>query len=291
MRVGDLLARLRVGPGALDDGRVFIGKKRCLRPERPLGLGEVVTIEPGAAPESPDARAGVRILRREGGWIAAYKPAGLSTVPDQRGHAESLVHRVAELLGVEMSAVHPLSRLDRLVSGVVPFALDEATRERSERARERGQYEREYVAIAHAPEGLAPEGAIDLPIGRGKTALERQVHGDRAKPSCTLYRVCAQVGEYVLVRVRPITGRTHQIRVHFAAIGAPLVGDRVYGGPRERARPDQLRRVALHAMRVALWGDERLLFSAESDVPAELRAFWRRLGGEDEAWEIPWDEA
>ena len=90
----------------------------------------------------------VRILSRRDDLVAVAKPAGLSTIPDQRGKAASLSDAVAHALGLpDATAVHATSRLDRLVSGVVVFALSRQAREAASRARSKGSYRRHYVAL------------------------------------------------------------------------------------------------------------------------------------------------
>jgi 23S rRNA pseudouridine1911/1915/1917 synthase len=93
-----------------------------------------------------------------------------------------------------------------------------------------------------------------------------------------------------MLAVTPLTGRTHQIRVHAAHAGAPLVGDRAYGGPVRVTLPSgrvlQPGRIALHAARVVVPGEGGSPLVAAAPVPAELEALWSALGGEPAAWEV-----
>ena len=186
-------------------------------------------------------------------------------------------------------------RLDLETSGVLLVAKDDtAHRRMSEQFRER-QTEKEYLAIVHGvPEPAS--GLIDLPIGpaQGRQVnLARAVRHDVGQPSQTIYAVDAVHGEFALLRIRLLTGRHHQIRVHMDAIGHHLVGDKIYGVDEEiflkyyddaLTEEDQARlllpRQALHAHRLSF----RHPMTQEpteiiAPLPADLRGFLDRMGG------------
>jgi 23S rRNA-/tRNA-specific pseudouridylate synthase len=158
------------------------------------------------------------------------------------------------------------------------------------RAREEGTYARRYVAIAsRAP--IPDRGAWDAPIGRAKNPRHRAVGGRDATNAQTLFATIATTKAGALLAVSPITGRTHQIRVHVSHAGAPLLGDRAYEGPARVTLPNgrvlEVRRIALHAARVAVpnASGEGLL-TVEAPVPPELCDLWTALGGDTKAWDI-----
>jgi 23S rRNA-/tRNA-specific pseudouridylate synthase len=177
------------------------------------------------------------------------------------------------------------SRLDRDVSGVVIFARDARAEEELKRARAEGRYRRRYVALAANTPAVTEWGAWSSPIGRGRDAKHRAANGPDAKEAETRFRVVAVARGHGLLAVDPITGRTHQIRVHASHAGMPLVGDRDYGGPNRIALDDggmiAVSRIALHCARVAALGLE-----ARAPVPKELTEPWLALGGSPEAWDI-----
>jgi len=304
--VGAILARAGADAQAVGDGRVFVGRRRVRRADEAVCEGDEVSV---AAPRGV-AATGARILLHEDDLVAADKPAGIPTIADHAGAAHALVALVARAVGVDEARVHPTSRLDRDVSGVVVFALTPAAAARLKSARAAGTYERRYVAIAsRAPDPA--RGTWDAPIGRARDPRLRAANGRDAAPASTRYAVVATAAAAAprdasgpapatpapappgpaaaLLAAGPVTGRTHQIRVHAAHAGCPLVGDRDYGGPARVTLPTgrvlEPRRIALHAARVVVPGADGRARTLVSPVPDALRDLWTALGGEPGAWE------
>ncbi len=284
--VRDVLARAGADRDAVSDGRVFVGPRRVRRPEEPVREGDVVHVAVAHAPEEP----AVTLLQTAGDFVAADKPAGIPTIPDHGGSAHALITAVARALGVEPASLHATSRLDRDVSGVVVFTRTKDAADRLARARVEGTYQRRYVAVA----SKAPEphpGTWDAPIGRASDPRLRMVHGRNPVEARTRFEVVARAprGEAMLA-VGPVTGRTHQIRVHSAHAGAPLLGDRAYGGPSRVTLPTgrvlEPGRIALHAARVVVPGEDGEPVLLASPIPAELESLWSALGGDPAAWEV-----
>jgi 23S rRNA pseudouridine1911/1915/1917 synthase len=276
---GPLVGLVR-DPAAIAEGRVFVGRKRVQDASFLVKAGDLVTLAPPAKGQVAD----VVVLAREGDLLALAKPAGIPTIPDHGGASHTLLAHAARIAGLPAAAVHPTSRLDREVSGVVVFALSADAAARMKAAREEGAYVRRYVAIAsRAP---APErGAWDARIGRAADPRKRQVNGREATDARTRYLVVATApGGQALLALAPESGRTHQLRVHASHAGAPLLGDRAYGGPPRLTLPGgrvlALERIALHCARVAACGLDVL-----APVPPEVVAMWASLGGGADAWE------
>jgi 23S rRNA-/tRNA-specific pseudouridylate synthase len=322
--VADVLARLGEGAAgaasAAEEGRAFVNGRRAAAGDAVAPGDEVVIWSAREAAQSGQGRAGggeggergegdsVRVIDRWGEIVAAYKPANLPTTPDRRGE-RSLVVDLAKLLGVTGKGgalPHAASRLDVGVSGVVLCALGHRGQAHIEATRERQELRRTYVAIAAGP--LEGAGTWSAPIGRQRGA------GGRMKPSLTGHdmqaattrfravawaRPCAparsqpspsasQPARSTLLLAEPVTGRMHQIRVHAAGAGAPLVGDREHGGPRSitdaSGRVHAVHRIGLHALAVELLGPRGEALRAIADVPADFRQLWKALDGPDEAW-------
>jgi 23S rRNA-/tRNA-specific pseudouridylate synthase len=293
----------KAAPGdanAVAEGRVFLGRRRVARGDEAAAVGDEVSVAPPAARAAADEAV---VLARGEGWVAVDKPAGLPTIPDHGGASHALLAVVARTLGLPESKLHPTSRLDRDVSGVVVFATEAAAAERFREERAAHRYLRRYVALAaNAP--ATEEGTWDVPIGRAKDPRHRAPNGRDPADARTHFAVAAvavaavaaaaaaRAPSAVLLALAPVTGRTHQLRVHASHAGAPLLGDRTYGGPTRltlaSGRVLAFDRIFLHAARVTLDGQ-----AIDAPIPETLASVWLALGGEGVAWEkaIAWSLA
>jgi 23S rRNA-/tRNA-specific pseudouridylate synthase len=286
------LQRLGASAEAIAEGRVFVDRQRVWDAALRLAPGQELAVfaRRDRAPE-------VHILAQRGGIIAVEKPAGISTEADHRGSEQSAQGQLARLLDVPVSQITALGRLDRPVSGVVLFAEDAAAREQAARARLAHAFRRRYTALSGGHPG-ADAGQWTGPIGKGRRPGLCAVGGRDAKPANTRFLVRSALGPAgpVLLQLEPGTGRTHQIRVHAAAAGAPLVGDADYGGLRHLAASDgsvqSVGRVALHATLVELPLDSGETFRVVSPPVAMLGALWNAVGGAPSDFEVlesaPW---
>jgi 23S rRNA pseudouridine1911/1915/1917 synthase len=205
-------------------------------------------------------------------WLAVVdKPAGLVVHPAPSHTGPTLVDHLAEILGGGPEPERPgiVHRLDKGTSGLLVVARDDATHAAlQEQVRER-EVERIYLALAGGR--LASRtGTIDAPIGRAARQRHRMaVSGAASRQARTHFTVLELLPRETYLEARLETGRTHQIRAHFAAIGHPLTGDPTYGG----AERYGLERQFLHAHRLAFrhpHGGERLSFA--SPLPEDLGA-------------------
>ncbi|MFG0328287.1 MAG: RluA family pseudouridine synthase [Phycisphaerales bacterium] len=177
-------------------------------------------------------------------WI--NKPAGLLSVPGKGADkADCVVARVAARFGWARET----HRLDQETSGVMLVALDpDAHRMLSRQFRERGP-EKEYEAIV-AGRMEAEEGTIDLPM---RADIERRpiqiIDHEHGKAALTRWEVIDRESERTRLRLRPHTGRSHQLRVHLAALGHPILGDSLYADEDARVAAD---RMLLHATRLVV---------------------------------------
>jgi tRNA pseudouridine32 synthase/23S rRNA pseudouridine746 synthase len=171
-----------------------------------------------------------RILYVDAEAIVIDKPAGLP-VDTPRAGGDSVTARAHELkLGFQRAPV-AMHRLDRDTSGCLLLARNPKARAKFQQAFETGSVEKTYLAVLDGvPEGQ--EGVIDLPLAKFSTAEEgwRMVPDDKGKGAVTRWRKLAEKEGQSLVEFRPLSGRTHQIRVHAArGLGAAIIGDPVYG--------------------------------------------------------------
>ncbi len=226
--------------------------------------------------------------------VVAIKPSGLTTTSTARG-ADSLTARLEAQLGARL---HATSRLDRDVTGLVTFARTKRAIAALLDARERGVYRREYLGLAStAPDAL--EGSWDTAIGvdprdrRQRVALEASQRGEGVRAASTRFVVCASAMGCVGLRLEPRTGRTHQLRVHAAHAGCPLLGDRRYGGAQrlilDDGRAVRVGRVMLHCLRLKLPDPDGGVVELQAGLPADLRRVWASAGGDVEALVAPPD--
>ncbi len=233
-------------------------------------------------------RQSVKVLFRDADILVVDKPAGFLSIPDRYDPEEPFVGQALVKEGVvkdgELLVVH---RLDRDSSGLLLFALNAEAHRKLSLAFESRNVKKTYRAIVRGAPQWA-EMSCDYPLRPDGDKHHRTIiDGGHGKPSVTLVRVVATYGPYSLVEAEPETGRTHQIRVHLAALGFPIVSDPLYGdgkalylssfkrgwrGDERKERP-LLSRTALHAARLALahpTSGEELVFEAE--LPKDMRA-------------------
>ncbi len=215
--------------------------------------------------------AEVRIVHLDEELAVVEKPAGLVVHPAPSHHGPTLVDELGELLGGGADPERPgiVHRLDKGTSGLLVVARTDEAHAALQAQVQRREVERVYLALARGR--LASRtGTIDAPIGRAARRRHRMaVSGAGSRQARTHFEVLELLGEETYLEARLETGRTHQIRAHFAAIGHPLVGDETYGGERGHG----LARQFLHAHRLAFdhpRTGERLSFS--SPLPADLAA-------------------
>ena len=211
------------------------------------------------------------VIRYEDGDVLVVdKPAGLLVHPVGRGGEATLAHGVAHHLdraGVR-ARVRPVHRLDRDTSGLVLFAKSAHVHQALDRQLREGVMRRSYLAFVAAATPLA-EGLIDAPIGpHPRDPNLRSVVAAGGDSAVTRYRTLRTSVSAAMLEIELETGRTHQIRVHLAHLGHPLLGDVRYGG-----RPGPPGRQALHAARLSFdhpRTGERI--DVRSPLPEELAA-------------------
>ncbi|EPR42821.1 Dephospho-CoA kinase [Desulfovibrio sp. X2] len=265
---------------ALVDGRVED------KPGRKLAGGEMLELSGRVrAPALQAGREGVRVLYRDEALAVVDKPAGLTTHPAPGIDEETLVHRLLRDFP-EIAAQHEerpgiVHRLDKDTSGLILAALSDRARLKLSEAFAERATGKVYLALVYGVPAPA-KGRIDAPVGRdpgSRTRMAVVAKGGRHALSDYAVAWTAPNGRFSLVAVRIHTGRTHQIRVHMAHIGHPLLGDAVYG-PRQwaemrREEPGLARLAArqmLHAFALAFpHPDDGRPMCFRSPPPADFR--------------------
>jgi 23S rRNA pseudouridine1911/1915/1917 synthase len=183
-------------------------------------------------------------LLHEDDWILIFdKPSGLIVYPETKIETGTLVNRIAQFYvhrGWDRQ-VRYLHRLDRETTGCFAVAKNVLTHSYFSELWDHRQITRTYLALVSGPMEQ-PSGRISASIGRDRHVQNKFRISPTGEAATTEYEVIKNYEDYALVRLRLITGKTHQIRVHMASIGHPLLGDLTYGGSDKR-----LSRTALHS--------------------------------------------
>jgi 23S rRNA pseudouridine1911/1915/1917 synthase len=235
--------------------------------------------------ENRKARVRVRsplpLLYEDERLLIVDKPAGLLSVPSAPGLAEDCVTarmaEYAERLRTRHPFIAAAHRLDRDTSGALALALDPHMRATLRDLFRAHAIDRRYQALV-AGEPHSDSGAIDAPIRDAYRDGRRGIAkpGEEGKPARTLYRVMERFGTASLIELKLETGRQHQIRIHLAHLGHPVIGDATYGQPSTAAR--RIGRQMLHAAFLGFrHPDSRQPISAKSPLPADFEAALRRL--------------
>lgn len=263
------LSRTRV-QGWIDDGRVQVDGAVASRASMHPREGAVVVID---LPHSvrlreapgPEHRP-LDVLYEDETLLAVNKPPGLVVHPSYRNSSGTLLNAVlGRIGGGRIPGI--VTRLDKDTSGLVLLAMTPGIHHAIQRDVAAGLVRKEYLALVRGIPSRT-ESRITLPLARDPADRRRMITTESGAPSETRVRIESVHGDRTLVRCELVTGRTHQIRVHMAAIGHPVAGDAVYG----TADPD-IPRQALHAWRISLPHPlTRAPLLIEAPLPADIRA-------------------
>lgn len=234
------------------------------------------------------------VVYRDAHLLVLDKPVGIATTAPDDGAS---LFALARALDPQAPALHPLSRLDTQVSGLTTFARTELANRVALEARTQGTLRRAYLGLsASAPQPDAGDWqhaiGIDPRDPKHRRALAPDAQGARVKAAHTRYRICASAGPLVALDLWPVTGRTHQLRVHASAAGSPLLGDVAYGGTRRLTLDNghilTAARVMLHcaAFRMPDPAQRSRTITLALAPPLDMRELWRDAGGDPAALQL-----
>ena len=307
------------------EGRALVDGQVAL-PSRRLREGEVVSLlfDPDEAPQRPsdlDAEP-LEVLFEDSGTLVVRKPPHVAVEPERWARdtvcitdrllamararplpgapaadgADDTDDALREGLAFRPRLVH---RLDKDTSGALLVAKDLETERRLRTAFESGAVEKTYLALVEGEFDVDPDDEsdwtlIDVPIGADRRKSGRMLaNGEGAKPSRTLVRVRTRYRGFTLVECRPLTGRTHQLRVHLQQLGFPLAVDPVYGrratfllseikrgyrAKRGRIERPLVDRLTLHAAALCFPGADGTTIRVECSLPDDLERTLKQLG-------------
>ncbi|AUJ29311.1 MAG: RluA family pseudouridine synthase [Liquorilactobacillus hordei] len=193
----------------------------------------------------------ISILYEDRDYLIVDKPAGVASIPSQLHKEDSLVARVLgyyQIRGYKGIGPHIATRLDRDTSGIVLFAKHRYAHAMIDEQLKQHQIKKFYYAILQG-NPATKHLLINLPIGRMPGSLVKRTVLEKGKYASTEYWKVSEFQNYVLCKIQLHTGRTHQIRVHSAFLGMPLVGDTLYGG----SNRFPLQRQALHCQQITFF--------------------------------------
>ena len=203
------------------------------RTNYPVQPGDVITVQlDEEAPEYPAEDGELTVLYEDEYLLAVDKPAGMLIHPSHSCFSGTLANLVAGYYAKtgQKSAFHPMTRLDRDTFGIVLLAKNAHVHTRLQEVTVSKRY---HALVYGGPE--TDVGEIDAPIARRPLpSLLREIRED-GKPSVTRFRVLERNGQTAVLELEPITGRTHQLRLHCAYKGYPIMGDPQYGSEESQA--------------------------------------------------------
>ena len=250
--------------------KISIDGKKC-NTRNEVKLGDIIEISFDIQEDNSNilpTKMKLDIIYEDNWFLVINKPAGIPIHPSRCHYTDSLSNGIKfyfDSIGLAKK-IRPVNRLDMDTSGLVIFSKCEYIQECFARQMANKTFQKEYLCFVN---GILEQkiGTIDLPIARKKDSIiERCIDKNNGQHSVTHYEVIKEFSNYSLVKCKLETGRTHQIRVHMASIGHPILGDTLYG-----MKSELINRQALHSYRISCVhpvSKESLVF--ESSLPNDL---------------------
>lgn len=271
---GEIIRQIR-------EGRVLVNDKK-IKPNYVLDENDIIksTINKEVLVSDiiPNKEIKIEIIYQDENIIVVNKPDGIQVHPDSNEKNNTLVNGLInefpEIINVGEDKNRPgiVHRLDKDTSGIIVVARNQRAFEELKRKFQNREIEKKYWAIVYGKPDES--GVIDKPLARATTYKKQVVAGKKTKTkireAVTQYKVIKYADDMTLVEVTPKTGRFHQIRVHMASIGHPVVGDKLY--KLKKIANISVPRQLLHAKNIKfeLFGKE---FEFEADVPRDFDVF------------------
>ena len=211
---------------------VYLNNKKC-DTRTNANIGDIVSVDLSYAEDNYNivpTKMDLNIIYEDEGMLILNKPSGISTHPSILHFSDSLSNGVKyyfDSIGLHKK-IRPVNRLDLYTSGLIIFAKNEYIQECLIKQMEDNTFKKEYACLVKGHLEVK-KGVINKPIARKEGSIIERCIAGSGKTAITHYEVIKEFSDYSLVKCLLETGRTHQIRVHFASIGHPLLGDSLYG--------------------------------------------------------------
>lgn len=224
-------------------------------------------------------KGSIDVIYEDSYLLVVNKPPGIASLPAKAKDSQTMANLVKAYLieKKENSSIHLVTRLDRNTSGLMVFAKTSYSHSLLDQILHTEDFQKYYLALVYGQ--VAPaSGLIDLPIGIDPNAFYmRNIDYQAGKPSRTMYEMIEQYPGASLLRLKLLTGRTHQIRVHLTAIGHPIIGDDMYSGKID----SRMNRQALHCYRLNIVHPvTKKLLKLQAPLPEDMVMLKSVLRGE-----------
>ncbi len=261
---------LLTGLKSTDDGILLNGKKAFVNDTVKEGDALTVTVRDERSDIEP-SEIPLDIIYEDEDIIAVNKGRSMPIHPSQNHHGDTLANALMHYFSGKSFTFRVITRLDKDTSGVVLLAKNPLSGAILGEKMKAGDIKKEYVALVNGTP--KPEsGVVNAPIGRREESVILRCVTPLGKDAVTLYETVETDGDFSLVRLKPLTGRTHQIRVHLAHIGTPIFGDDLYGAVQKGEA------TRLHCSKISfchpITGEQLVM---EAPMPEDMKLFPGKL--------------
>ncbi|MQS75865.1 RluA family pseudouridine synthase [Companilactobacillus halodurans] len=221
----------------------------------------------------------IDVIYEDNYLLVVNKPPGIASLPAKAKDTQTMANLVKAYLidKNENSSIHLVTRLDRDTSGLMVFAKTSYAHSLLDQILHTENFQKYYLALVYG-QVQPPNGLVDLPIGiDSKAFYMRTIDHSKGKESKTLYKTIENYPQASLLKLKLLTGRTHQIRVHLTAIGHPIIGDDMYS----KVRDSRINRQALHCYRLNIVHPvTKVLLKLKAPLPKDMVMLKGVLRGE-----------
>lgn len=269
---------------AIKEGKIAVNEKKTTKPGNTIHFGQTIRVDEDAFAIAPppvveaNVEIPLEVIHEEPELLVINKQAGLPVHAGMKNEhptlCDALLARYSDLKEIGDDPLRPgiVHRLDKDTSGVMLVARTPKMYEFLKEQFQLHHVHKTYTALVLGVMG-EPDGKINQPIMRSTRNPMRRTVADKGegRPATTLFLRTEKFSHYTLLEVKPITGRTHQIRVHLSHIGFPILGDNLYGKQMHDRNITPIRRQFLHASKISFTREDGTIKTFSAPLPADLQ--------------------